>query len=198
MKLGIIGTAGRAEDGKKLNKEIFDAMVKVAHNFLNKGYEIDTLVSGGSSYSDHCAVRIFNGGLVRNLILHISCKWNDENMEYVDTGKFDWRTNPGGTLNFYHLKFSHNIQIDSLMDINYSITNKTLPAKVIVTPGLMERNTKVAEDSDYLLAMTFGKDGKVKDGGTKDTCQKWINLGKNRNNGYHLDLNSMVLHKLEV
>jgi hypothetical protein len=57
----------------------------------------------------------------------------------------------------------------------------------------MERNTKVAEEADIILAMTFGTGAYIKDGGTADTVRKYFAIS-GHNVGYHYDLNTLTLH----
>ncbi len=58
--------------------------------------------------------------------------------------------------------------------------------------GFLDRNTLVANEADIFLAMTFGHENEVKDGGTKHTVDKMLKQGKV---GYHLDLNTLKLYK---
>lgn len=56
--------------------------------------------------------------------------------------------------------------------------------------GFLDRNLLVAKDADIFLAMTFGNDNEVKDGGTKHTVNAMLKQGKR---GWHLDLNTLKL-----
>lgn len=189
MTLAIIGTAGRKDDAPKLTKEKYFAAMKVAKSVM-ESVNADTLVSGGAAFIDHIAVRLFNAGLVKNLTLHIPCKWDKKNKRYKDTGEFNSTTNPGGTANYYHKKFSEKVGFNSLEDIAAAIKKK---AQVVVTEGFKERNSKVAEEADVILAMTFGNGAYIKDGGTADTVRKYFNK-EGELKGFHFDLNSMTLH----
>src|SRR4051812_33419067 len=155
MKFGIIGSAGRKEDGDKFNRENYIEASRIILSLIQEHPKVDTLVSGGSAFIDHLAIRYFNRGLFKNLILHAPAEWDYKKTKFNDSGKFDWRTNPGGTINYYHQKFSQKVGINSLEDIKKAIYSG-FECKFIVTPGLMERNTKVAEDADYLVAASWG------------------------------------------
>jgi len=97
MKIAVIGTAGRNEDGQKLSKEKFFEMVALVSKL--KDAKEATLVSGGAAWADHIAVVVFLLGNCKSLSLHLPCAWDVLREQYADTGEFDWRTNPGGTAN---------------------------------------------------------------------------------------------------
>lgn len=200
MRLGIIGTAGRKEDGAKLNKVIYELMCKTTRRIISGlepnilQHEVTTLVSGGAAYADHVAVTLFTEGVVPNLHLNLACDFVARSKRFADDGSRDFRRNPGGTLNYYHSLFSTATQQPSLEQLHHVIYDKPKPASVQVTFGLHDRNTSIAADSDALLAMTFGEGPNVKPGGTKDTVDKFRKM-KPHGIVYHLDLNKMVLWK---
>lgn len=187
MKLAIIGTAGRKEDADLLNKEKWDDMKRAVYDFVKK-YKIDHVISGGAAYADHLAVGLFNAGIVKKLELALPCKFDTKKVQFHDTGVVDWKTNPGNTSNYYHLRFSTTVGIKSLQEIKTAIEKG---ATVIVENGFMERNSIVAE-ADMVLAMTFGKENVVKDGGTANTCNTYLTKGGDKL--FHLDLNTMKLY----
>ncbi len=189
MKIAIIGTAGRNEDGNKLDKDKFYQMVTLVGKI--RGVSEATLVSGGAAWADHVAVVAFLLGTCKNLELHLPCAWDIKREQYFDTGKRDWRTNPGGTSNYYHRQFSKKLGMSdgwSLGQIHEALEED---ANMEVGAGFFERNTEVAK-ADALVAMTFGNEGRVADGGTRDTFEKYIKMGKS--NAHHLDLNTMMVH----
>jgi len=190
--IGIIGTAGRKDDASKLSIDIYRQMYKVARNFIKK-YPNCKLISGGAAYADHLAVILYLEKKCSNLLLHLPCRFYND--QYFDIEDRNFRNNPGGTCNYYHRKFSQKL----LPNINYSLTqlrDALLFCDSTISTGLFERNTKVAEDSNILLAFTFGNKGQLKYGGTKDTMDKFI-AQKGIDNAYHFDLNSMKLYKVE-
>lgn len=187
--LGIIGTAGRKDDKDKLNISKYQTMVsssrKLIDNLTASGEKLNTLVSGGAAYADHVAINLFNEKNINNLLLFLPCEFDLTRKQFKDTGQFDYVNNPGGTANYYHRLFSKAVRIDSLKEIATAIQNGT---KVEVIHGFKNRNTYVAENSDFLFAITFGNKNKVKDGGTADTVEKYIAL-KGNEKTFHLDLN---------
>jgi len=78
ITIGIIGTAGRKEDGAKMSKELYGKMYRKADAYIsNLGLEPRdiTLVSGGAAYSDHIAVSLYLDNKADNLTLHLPCEF---------------------------------------------------------------------------------------------------------------------------
>lgn len=195
MKIGIVGTCGRREDANKLNDLVYKSMIQKSKDFITNlrrsGIDIKTAVSGGAAYADAIAVYFFITGFVDNLILHLPCDFDIHKIKYHDTGVYNYKTNPGGTANYYHKLFSQKCHINSLEQIKEAISKG---AKVEVTPGFKERNTKIANQSDLILAMTFGEKQIVKDGGTADTVKKFLIRDlDNQQYCYHLDINLLEI-----
>lgn len=201
MSVAIIGTAGRKEDGEKLNLQKFDTMLLKSLGEilrLTTVYNLNNinLVSGGSAYADHIAVKLFLEELPHvlpplNLTLYLPDYF--VNGEFVDRGSGDWKTNPGKTLNYYHQLFQDKTGIKSLDQIENAIQKG---AKVHIVPGLFERNTKVSE-TDSLIAFTFGNGRYVKPGGTSDTVSKYEKRVRSKNLpnlSCHVDLNNMTIY----
>lgn len=192
ISLAIVGTAGRKEDGKKLSRKHFDAMCIVAEGlmeqFKENNYPITHLVSGGAAWADHVAVRLFLDKKVPQLRLFLPAKWEDGT--YNDTGIQDPFKNPGGTANYYHKQFLNSSGIHSLSEIQSA--NLRGAELIEVSRGFYARNALVAK-SDFILAMTFGNEHEVKDGGTADTVRKYLDRCRKENifdKSFHYDLNS--------
>lgn len=169
--VSIIGSAGRNDDGPLMSKGLFDAMVKDALRIIKDDFKLTPqevcLVSGGAAWADHVAVALFLGGFgFASLKLCLPCKWVES--QHLDTGVDDWKTNPGRSANAYHRAFSKKLGKDTLFDIELA---QQLGAVLVEGKGFHERNTDVAK-SDFLIAFTFGLNGKPKVGGTLDTWQK--------------------------
>lgn len=189
--VAIIGTAGRNEDGEKLDGEKFEQMVRAAGTAQVSNA---TLVSGGAAWADHVAVVLFLLRGCNHLILHFPAPWDYEKVQFSDTGVNDWRTNPGGTANHYHEKFSNKVYGNPTQTFKQIAAAIKLGAEVIVGYSFHGRNTKIAE-ADNLIAMTFGTGPVVKDGGTRDTYEKFVKNG--RGSAIHIDLNDMLPYKAE-
>ena len=111
-----------------------------------------TLISGGAALSDHVAIDLFLKGLVKNLILHLPCKWDEKRCCHYDNGDDDWKTNPGKLSNSLHEQFSKQLQKNSLNEIQLAIDKG---ATVIIGKGYFDRNLKIAKESQGLIAFTF-------------------------------------------
>lgn len=188
--LGIIGTAGRKDDALKLTKQIWGLGAMQVTNVISWNKEIDAAISGGAAWADHLAVYSYLEGIVQDLTLHLPCEWDMARNQFYDSGVFDSRQNPGGTANYYHRKFSLKYGKNSLLEISQAIQKG---AKVVVTNGFLNRNTKVANESDVLLALTFGEKEKIKDGGTADTARKYLQR-EIKHSLYHYNLNDCILY----
>ena len=100
ISLGIGGTAGRKEDGKRLTRQHFEAMYLVADGLLEEinknNYEISTVVSGGAAWADHLAIKLFLNKKAPHLRLFLPDLW--ENGSYHDTGEKDPYKNAWGNV----------------------------------------------------------------------------------------------------
>ena len=172
MILGVIGTAGRGGLHKLFSANRMDSMVNAVCNIATKN-KVTGLISGGAAFSDHVAVLV-SWQLKLHLTLALPCAYDMVNGVYVDTGVRDFRTNPGGTANYYHRLMSQVTsgkyevgQIKRLVEHGL--------ATLEVYNGFFARNTVVAAKSNILVAFTFSSDANPNepaDGGTKDTWDK--------------------------
>ena len=183
MFAGIIGTAGRKEDSKKINRNLYFECCKIVLGLIEK-YNVKACVSGGAAFADHIAISLFNHKKIEKLFLHLPVEFDIKYKETQD------KYCPGRIANWYHKNFSKKCGIDSLQEIKLAIKNG---AEMLVTPGFKERNTKVAFDSSILIALTFGAEAYIKNGGTQDTCKKFLDLGKE--NLIHINLNDLKIYE---
>jgi len=164
MKIAIIGTAGR-DKSIPMSKELWHWMVEDVSSRIQQD---DILISGGAAWADHLAVELFLSNKCRELILHLPAPFS------LESGKFSGPhyNSASSACNFYHGKFSKIIGYNSLHQIAEVISRNQL---ITFEPpsygfaGMFERNRKVATSCDSLIAYTFGRDDKPKDGGTKHT-----------------------------
>src|ERR1035437_3589530 len=173
ITLAIVGTAGRKDDEKRLTKKHFEAMCLVSEGLIEQinesNYPITHLVSGGAAWADHSAVRLFLDKKVPHLRLFLPAAW--ENGSYHDNGNTDAYENPGKTANYYHKLFQQRTNINGLSDIQIS---KAYGAELIpVLRGFYARNALVSK-SDFILAITFGNERMVKEGGAADTIRNYL------------------------
>jgi len=165
--LAIIGTAGRNEDADVLTLAHYNHMYVVAEQLLLSG-GYDAVISGGSAWADHIAVRLYLSDKVRKLILCLPYIFDNNNNCYDDN-----------YLNSLHSAFSRKCNISSLTEIRAAIDKG---CQVVYTDSATsrqhgshcyhERNTLIAKYCDDLLAFTFGKGVVPKPGGTLDTWNK--------------------------
>eukprot|EP01102_Stenamoeba_stenopodia_P017610 TRINITY_DN6342_c0_g1_i1.p1 TRINITY_DN6342_c0_g1~~TRINITY_DN6342_c0_g1_i1.p1 ORF type:complete len:259 (-),score=47.26 TRINITY_DN6342_c0_g1_i1:287-1063(-) len=174
IRIGIVGTAGRKlSGGKPMTKELFQHMLQaVTETIEGLGSEWNEVhfISGGAAWADHLAVVLFLEKQAAGLKIYIPCKWIGAGEGYHDTGKKDWRTNPGRTANIYHENFSSIVGRNSFIDID---TAQTRGASLDAThPGYHNRNTAIALASDILIALTWSEGNEPTEGGTLDTWKK--------------------------
>jgi hypothetical protein len=169
MRVAIIGTAGRKEDGAKLSKELYFKMCGRVHqilaNLMQDEFEDLTLVSGGAAWADHIAVSLYLAGYAGHLVLHLPADY--DNGKFVEEGS----RSPGSTANYYHKLFSKKMGRNTLPAIQKAAD---LGASIRVNVnGFKARNSDVAADAkDGVIALTFGEGDTPKDGGTFDTWNK--------------------------
>jgi hypothetical protein len=169
-KLAIIGTAGRKDDAAKLSKIHWQRMLDAARCIIRKE-KTTSIISGGAAWADHIAVEIGIKDKVKTKI------WLPENGRDLST------------LHGYHGKFSSAREKDTWKELNDCFKLKHFNIQSF--GGFKDRNSKVADEADLFLAMTFGDKDQVKEGGTADTVRKMRVRGIN---GYHLDLNVLKLY----
>ena len=197
ISLAIIGSAGRKDDAKKMSKNIFDAGCIVASGLIDQlsenNYPITHLVSGGAAFIDHIAVKLFLDNKAPHLRLFLPAVF--ESGTFFDNGDKDPFKNPGGTANYYHKKFNNATHINSLTQIQIA---KGAGAELIpVAKGFYARNALVAK-SDFLLAMTFGKEHEVKDGGTAHTVKCYLDRVRKEgifDKSFHYDLTTGQIYE---
>jgi len=172
--VAIIGPCGRG--GIKYTKETFNKMITCARGFIgtfnSKVTEIE-LVSGGSSLSDHVAVRLFLMGVANRLTLYIPDDWDAEHKCFGDHHE-------GETLNILHKTFSSRIDVDTLDEIALAIAKG---ATIKVVKGFKNRNMKIAQSTVLLAFTPEGGDTPITPG-TLDTwnkhkgCKICVNINK--------------------
>lgn len=170
-RVAIIGSAKTIEGmtGSLFTKSI-DAVAKIINEKMPIHQSGVTLVSGGSAWIDHIAVKLFLTGEYAGLHLYTPCEWDCLRIQYSDSGIYDWKENPGGTLNSYHRKFSIRAGIKSLEELDK--VNCTPGFSCTVKNGFHARNDLIAQNCDLLIALSWAKDDEPDDGGTLYTWKK--------------------------
>ncbi|RUP48371.1 hypothetical protein BC936DRAFT_144662 [Jimgerdemannia flammicorona] len=171
--VAIVGTAGGGADGPKMTKSIFDAMLAKAESLIERQLKLEweqvTLISGGAAWSDHVAVQLF---LLHDchLTLFIPCDWDHKTRQFVDNGEPNWRVNPGRCANRYHVMFKLATGYEPLNDIQAAVyIGATIDAS---HHGFHARNNAIAQNSDVLIAFSWGTGNSPADGGTSFTWKQ--------------------------
>lgn len=162
--IGIIGTAGRGEDGKRLGWDTYCKMRDTTREYIRTNFERPYLgQSGGAPWADHIAVDLFLEGFLDNLILFLPCHFIID--PEFHGHKFDNINYYGQRLNQLHRWFNkvmreRNIREDSFTDIATAITEG---AHIHVVPqGFLARNLLTGR-CGALVSHTYGE---LTDGGT--------------------------------
>lgn len=168
--VGIIGFSGRNGDldRAKLTPQLYNKMCDLSAYIIKTEFKVNlddiTVISGGSSISDHIAVVLFNQGIIKQLKLCLPCEFDCKRM------CFDESKECGRTLNGLHREFSSRIGISSLEEIGLAIKNN---CEIEVYNGFFSRNNVIAATAKYLLAFGITKsDINKKSGGTAYTYDK--------------------------
>lgn len=163
MNLAIIGTAGRREDGPKMNRQLFDRMLGYAAAMVDS-CDCNAMISGGAAWADHLAVKLFLMGRAKKLVLHLPARFETTSAMYIP-----WTTDfkdSGRIANHYHQQMSQKYG-DSLLEISQAVSHAD--CEHTVSRNFHDRNKLVAEQADLILAFTWGEGQVPKDGGTRHT-----------------------------
>lgn len=190
MILGIIGTALRGNDFEKMSKQKWNQVKHIVLKFVQDN-KINKLISGGAAASDHLCVGLFNAGFVQYLELALPCHFDFDKNQFVEEGF----KSCGNTANYYHRRFSKMMGKNSLEEL--SIAQNGQFCVTTIGKGFLDRNKVVAAKADIMLALTFGNKEICRDGGTSNTLGLFIKKNGNEN-AWHLDLNTMELHRNAV
>lgn len=169
LNIGIIGSAGRKDDAMLMSKPLYMSAYRAALGHIRPLVDEYHIHSGGAAWMDHLAISLYLSDNAKECTLHLPCEWDDKRACFTDDGTMNWKTNPGGTLNYYHRQFSKKVAQKTLDGIQKAIQKG---ANVKVYNGLHARNTGIADASQHLVALTFNNATHPKDGGTMDTWRK--------------------------
>ena len=171
MRIAIIGTAGRKEDGDKLNKEMYEKMIKVVQEQIailiaenTNGLGPVDLVSGGAAWADHLSVSLYLMDVAESLTLYFPCEWDIDRCKYQEN--ISTYNGVPRTANYYHQLFSNKMGENTLAGIQKAVDKGAVYYEV--EGGFWSRNLSVGK-VDAIIAYTFGEGDVPKDGGTKHT-----------------------------
>lgn len=191
----IVGTAGRKEDSNRLSFNHFEAMYECASSLLKEfgesGYTVDKVVSGGAAWADHVAVKLFLEKKVPKLKLCFPCQFDSASVMFdpvpLSENERQRGYSTGEVTNSLHSRFSRKLRRSSLNEILLALQQG---AEAVVCKGFYARNAVVAQ-SDIILAMTFGENEWLKEGGTAHTMQTYLNRVRKMgffDKSFHYDL----------
>jgi hypothetical protein len=170
--VGIIGSAGRtAQQQSEWSLETYNKTFLLILDILKNQYKILSgsqthkivLVSGGSSWGDHLALKLFldQKPLNKNmgLKIYLPCKLNQK--------EFDPTSCCGKRLNVLHQQFGKKINQNTFLDFHIA---KQLGATLHQSQkdNFFARNQQIAERCTHLIGV-FGSN---KDGGTMYTWNR--------------------------
>lgn len=162
LSLAVIGTAGRGGDILNLNIDIYQKMIDVVKYVIDVK-GITHLVSGGAAWADNVCLEI---DLPKTIYLPAD-EMCVKTAEYYSE--------------LFHTRVPMAKRLDDVDNI-----------QIFRSGTFKDRNRQVAVHADTFIAMTFGTNHIVKDGGTRHTVDLMIKQGKQ---GMHFNLNDCKLYE---
>lgn len=164
IKMAVIGTAGRKEDGPKMSRALYVEMYQKALDIMARLQlkpEHVTAVSGGAAWANHIAVSLYLGDKVHNLTLYFPATF-----EFMAEGGPQFiGDKTADTVNYYHRLFSQKMGGPTRVGITKALDKG---ARAVTVLGFKARNLMVA-DCDLMVAFTWGEGSEPKPGGTHHT-----------------------------
>eukprot|EP01031_Cornospumella_fuschlensis_P025223 gene25223-30465_t len=177
-----------------MDKALFNLMLRRTEQLIAEEFKLTksnvVLVSGGSAWADHIAVRLWLESMLScndsdnyaGLNLFLPCDFD------LTATSLKFRGYVGETLNKLHAEFTRKMknEFDSQADLLCALA---LGADVNCSfPGFFNRNMQVAK-SEYVIAYTWGESIALpKGGGTKHTWSQCVTKNK-----VHVPLSSLRL-----
>ena len=160
IRLAVIGTSGRVpQDAQRLDINHMKWMADMVKTYITEVLKVDNdkviLVSGGSAWADHVAVRLYLEGGFGGLELYLPARFNVKNKKYINSFY-------GRTLNELHTKCQEKTGIDVFTDL--ARVNSKKSVKITLGTSFTARNTLIARNCDHLIAFTFKEGDPTKDG----------------------------------
>jgi hypothetical protein len=207
--VAIMGTAGQDPSKEDVvDAHLWKVMVHCARQVLTRVFSLDAssstetvqLISGGAAIADHVAVQLYlessstvgtSAPSPYHLSLHLPCRWDPDRKEY------DARSYEGRRSNALHVQFARQASFPSvrtslqqLHDVVHQSsaarsTSKAAANRVTVQEhsGFVQRNSFVAREAQYVLAMTWSSPSALAPVGESGAAHTW-----SRSNGVKLHL----------
>lgn len=150
--IAVIGTAGRT-GRDRLNPVLYQKVYSHLGGICAELPRPWRFRSGGAPWMDHLAVLAYLSTHQQGSTLALCLPTPWEGTRFHDTGERDWRTNPGGTLNYYHKLFSGMLRASSFADLEAA---RVAGATFEVYAGFHARNVQIVAPADVVVAATWG------------------------------------------
>lgn len=140
--LAVIGSTGKNEDGENISHQMYENAYEA---LIDTMYEINDfdLVSRGCAFSDHLAIRAFNEGIAKSLVLFLPAE--------IENNKFK-NTKYGKVANHHHDNFEKVCDINSFEEMKEAYEKG---AELFYCDDFIDSNNKVIDCSDKLIAFTL-------------------------------------------
>lgn len=180
-----------------MTRDVYRAMCKEAERVIRDEWKLKPssvrLVSGGSAWADHVAVDLYlksrspfhaaapagsastaNDSKYGGLTLYLPCSIMSSTSVSAPGHMFATATHYGKRLNELHRAFSRRAKARPGASIGDMMDAKMFGAVLHTDTkgGFLGRNTRIAEDAQYLLAFTWDQNAPAAGSGTADTWNK--------------------------
>jgi hypothetical protein len=189
--VAIVGCAGRRHEASLMSSKLFELMVCKSDELIQRVADAHHcnvsnihLVSGGSAWTDHCAVKLFLTGRFGGLTLHLPCAF-----DVTKTG-FSTNNAEGVTLNFLHRQMSSKVNSNTLGEIATAIARG---ADVKQHASFLLRNIAIADQCNTLMAFTWGVDAPPAQSGTRVA---WDSVGNSTKQRMHVPLSKLQVERI--
>lgn len=177
VRVAVVGSAGRLDDAARIGPGLWRAVLERAGSWtkvLQGSASAVHLVSGGSAFADHLAVRLFLDGRAEGLTLHLPAAFDREARRFAGGP-----ASPGTRLNALHEAFAQAAGVPSLAELAEAIGRRA-SVTARAHDGFEARNRAIAADCETLVAFTFGpKSFDVRPGrqGWRDAARAGLKAG---------------------
>ena len=149
----VIGSAGRKDDARKMNQDLYRWMYTDARSRIEKylkagQYDRLHLHCGGAAWVDHICVSCFKAGMTDYMTFHMPAPFIAQHGRFSDNGPV------GATANRYHERFSRVLGQNTLTSIAHTLLHPHVEMQVY--NGFFPRNIGLGKAVYYMLAYTWG------------------------------------------
>ena len=163
MRIAIVGFAGGhlPADAPVLTGAHFRVMVQRAEQIIGElvgsSWDAVEFVSGGAAWADHVAIRMHLDRPETKLTVWAPCFMRQD-------GRFLEKNNVGRLANRLHHQFSQATGMDSFADLSRVRNSVDMRCS-----GFHQRNERIADGCDYMIAFSWASGAEPTEGGTRHT-----------------------------